>query len=78
MDELLRYVASVLVDDPDGVEVTTETNEDGEVTLRLSVQRDDIGKVIGKQGRTARAIRNLVQSAAAQRGERIHVQVVDD
>ncbi|MCB9740217.1 MAG: KH domain-containing protein [Deltaproteobacteria bacterium] len=78
MDELLRYVASVLVDAPDEVVVTREDGEDGETRLRLSVRRDDVGKVIGKQGRTARAIRNLVQSAAALRGERIHVQVVDD
>ncbi|MEY3013884.1 MAG: hypothetical protein RIT45_2619 [Pseudomonadota bacterium] len=78
MEELLRYVASILVDEPDEVVVTSEPGEDGEVRLRLSVRREDVGKVIGKQGRTARAIRNFVQSAAAMHGERIHVQVVDD
>ncbi len=78
MDELLRYIASVLVDYPDEVAVTRELDADGVVMLRLAVRRDDVGKVIGKQGRTARAIRNLVQAAAALRGERVHVQVVDD
>ncbi len=60
MEELLRYVASILVDEPEEVVVTSEPGEDGEVRLRLSVRREDVGKVIGKQGRTARAIRNLV------------------
>jgi predicted RNA-binding protein YlqC (UPF0109 family) len=78
MDELLRYIASVLVDHPDDVVVSREVDDEGVVHLRLSVRRDDVGKVIGKQGRTARAIRNLVQAAAALNGERVNVQVVDD
>ena len=78
MDELLRYLATVLVDYSDEVVVASQVQDDGSTHLRLTVRREDVGKVIGKQGRTARAIRNLVQSAAALRGERVQVQVVDD
>jgi predicted RNA-binding protein YlqC (UPF0109 family) len=76
MAELLHYLACVLVDFPDDVRVEEEASEGG-VTLRLQVRREDVGKIIGKQGRTARAIRNLVQASAAQRGQRVSVQFVD-
>lgn len=76
MRELLHYLATVLVDFPDDVKVEEETTDEG-VVLRLSVRREDIGKVIGKQGRTARAIRNLVHAAAVQRQQRVNVQFVD-
>lgn len=76
MRELLHYVASVLVDHPEDVRVDEETTDQG-VTLKLHVRRDDIGKVIGKQGRTARAIRNLVMAAAQVRQQRVNVQFVD-
>lgn len=78
MKDLLHYIATVLVDHPEDVTVTATDREDGQVHLRLSVRREDVGKVIGKQGRTARALRNLIHAAAAVRGERVHVQVVDD
>ena len=76
MRELLHYLASALVDFPDDVRVEEDTTEEG-VVLRLSVRREDIGKVIGKQGRTARAIRNLVHAAAVLRQQRVSVQFVD-
>ncbi len=76
MRELLHYLASVLVDHPSDVVVEELVTEDG-ITLRLSVRREDIGKVIGKQGRTARAIRNLVHAAALARQTRVNVQFVD-
>ncbi len=75
---LLHYLATILVDHPEDVLVSATTLDDGGAQLRLTVRRDDIGKVIGKQGRTARAIRNLVQAAAALHGERVQVQVIDD
>lgn len=74
--ELLQYLAVLLVDFPDDVKVDQEVTAEGTV-LRLSVRREDVGKVIGKQGRTARALRNLVHAAAVVRGERINVQFVD-
>ena len=76
MREFLHYLASVLVDHPEDVRVDEENSEQG-VVLRLSVRREDIGKVIGKQGRTARAIRNLVHAAAALRQQRVTVHFVD-
>jgi len=74
--ELLHYIATLLVDFPDDVRVDEETTADGSV-LKLTVRREDIGKVIGKQGRTARAMRNLVIAAAQARGQRVTVAVVD-
>ena len=76
MREFLHYLASVLVDHPEDVRVDEETTEQG-VVLRLAVRREDIGKVIGKQGRTARAIRNLVHAAAALRQQRVTVHFID-
>ncbi len=67
MDELLDWIARGLVDEPDAVRV--ERVEEGGVTvLRLTVAPDDVGKVIGRQGRVARALRTVVRSAGA-RGE---------
>ncbi len=76
MAELLTFIAAALVDEPDEVRVEEETSDDGTV-LKLTVRQQDIGKVIGKQGRTARAIRNLMQAAAALRDERVHIHFVD-
>lgn len=76
MRDLLHYIATLLVDFPEDVAVEEVAGADGTV-LKLSVRREDIGKVIGKQGRTARAVRNLVTAAAAQRGLRVSVHVVD-
>ena len=76
MREFLHYIASILVDHPEDVRVEEETGEQG-VVLKLFVRREDIGKVIGKQGRTARAIRNLVHASAALRQQRVTVHFVD-
>ncbi len=66
--ELLAYLARQLVDDPDAVRVET-LERDGGVLLRLHVASEDVGKVIGRQGRMARALRTVVRASAA-RGER--------
>lgn len=76
LSELLSYIASVLVDAPEAVAVTEEQDDDTLVLL-LAVGPGDVGKVIGKQGRTARAIRNLMHAAAALRDQRVHVRFVD-
>ena len=60
MEELLTYLARELVDDPDQVRVDRYEREDGELVLELHVGPDDVGKVIGKQGRIARALRTVV------------------
>ena len=76
MEELLTWVARRLVDEPDAVRV--ETVETAEATvLRLHVAPDDIGKVIGRQGRLARALRTLVRAGAGRAGRRTVLEIVE-
>ena len=75
--DLLEYLARRLVDDPDAVQIERAEREDGVVVLRLSVAPDDVGKVIGRQGRIARALRTLVRASAARSRERVTVEIVE-
>jgi predicted RNA-binding protein YlqC (UPF0109 family) len=74
--ELLAYLARELVDDPDAVRVDAE-ERDGALVLVLHVAADDVGKVIGRQGRIARALRTLVRAGAARDGRRVMVEIAD-
>jgi uncharacterized protein len=76
MAELLAYLARQLVDEPDAVRVET-TEEDGTVMLRLHVAQDDIGKVIGRQGRLARALRGIVRASASRPHQRVLLEIVE-
>ena len=76
MRDLLDYLARRLVDEPDAVRVE-EVEEDGALLLRLHVAPDDVGKVIGRQGRIARALRTLVRAGGAHEGRRIVLEIVD-
>ena len=76
MAELLAYLARELVDDPDAVRVESE-ERDGALVLVLHVAADDVGKVIGRQGRIARALRTIVRAGAARSSYRILVEIVD-
>lgn len=76
MRELLEYLAKSLVDHPEDVQVQ-ETETDTTVVLELTVAKDDIGKVIGKQGRIARALRTIVKASAVKNGKRAIVEIVD-
>ncbi len=77
LGDLLGYIAREIVDDPDAVEVT-ETPDDRGVLLTLRVAQDDMGKVIGRGGRTARAIRSVVKAAALRAGiHHTHVDIAD-
>ena len=76
MRELLDYLARRLVDEPDAVRVE-EADEDCTLVLRLHVAPDDVGKVIGRQGRIARALRTLVRAGGAHEGRRIVLEIVD-
>jgi len=74
--ELLEYLARQLVDEPDAVRV--EEIEDGDdLVLRLHVAEGDVGKVIGRQGRIARALRTVVRAAAVREQRRVLVEIAD-
>ena len=76
MAELLEHLARRLVDEPDAVRVEREELEDV-VVLRLHVAKDDVGKVIGRQGRIARALRQLVRAASGRQRKRVVLEIVD-
>ena len=76
MKELLEFLARELVDDPDAVRVTESTDTRG-MLLTLNVAPDDMGKVIGRGGRTAKAIRSVVRAAATRQGIDVRVDIVD-
>ncbi len=75
MKELVEYIAKSIVNAPDDVVVTEEENEEG-ITLKLQVADDDKGRVIGKQGRIAEAIRSLIRVKAAKAGTRVSLEIV--
>ncbi len=75
MKELLEFIAKAMVSDPDAV-VVKETVNENSVTLELHVGENDMGKVIGKQGRIAKAIRTVVKAAANHENKRVTVEIV--
>ena len=75
MKELVEVIAKSLVDYPDEVQVT-ETENDKEVVLELKVAQSDMGKVIGKQGRIAKAIRTVVKAAASKEDRKVIVEIM--
>ena len=74
--ELLLYMAKSLVEHPEAVSVTQTQNEDGTL-LELRVAPEDMGKVIGRQGRIAKEIRTIVKTVAQHNGQRVTVDIVD-
>ena len=76
MKELLLYIARNLVEDSDAVTVT-EIQGEQELTLELRVAPDDMGKVIGRQGRIAKEIRTIIKSVAQRTGQKVSVEIVD-
>ncbi len=76
MTEIVEYLAKRLVDEPDAVRVE-EVERDGAVVLQLHVAPDDVGKVIGRQGRIARALRTIVRASAARRDHRVLLEIVE-
>ena len=76
MKELVEYIARSLVNDPDSVEVTEETDEENGLLLKLKVADEDKGRVIGKQGRIAQAIRTLIRVKAAKAGTRASLEII--
>jgi uncharacterized protein len=74
--EIVEYLARRLVDEPDAVRVE-EVERDGALVLQLHVAKDDVGKVIGRQGRIARALRTVVRASAARRDQRVMLEIVE-
>ncbi len=75
MRELVEYIAKSIVNAPDDVVVTEEESEEG-ITIKLQVADDDKGRVIGKQGRIAEAIRSLIRVKAAKAGTRASLEII--
>ncbi len=74
--DLVEYLAKALVDNPDEVEVS-EREEENSILLELSVNQKDLGKVIGRQGKTARAMRTILGATAAKEGRRASLEIVE-
>ncbi|MCX7746519.1 MAG: KH domain-containing protein [Clostridia bacterium] len=75
MRDLLETIAKALVDNPDEVSVN-EVEGESSLILELKVSKDDMGKIIGKQGRIAKAIRTVMKSAAVKENKRVHVDII--
>ena len=76
MAELLAHLARALVDEPDAVEVE-EVQREGATVLQLKVAKDDVGKVIGRQGRIARALRAIVRASGARSHRRVVLEILE-
>ena len=76
MAELLEYLARRLVDEPDAVRVD-QIEEEGLLLLRLHVAKDDVGKVIGRQGRIARSLRTIARAGSIRERRRVQLEIVD-
>ena len=76
MVEIVEYLARRLVDEPDAVRVE-EVERDGDTVLQLYVAPDDVGKVIGRQGRIARALRTVVRASAAREDRRVLLEIME-
>lgn len=76
MKEVLEIIAKSLVEYPEQVSVTEVNNEDDTITLELRVAESDMGKVIGKQGRIAKAIRTVVKAAASKENKKAVVEII--
>ncbi|MCD5413985.1 MAG: KH domain-containing protein [Clostridiales bacterium] len=76
MKELVRVIVEALVDYPDKIEIT-ETEGNRSITIEIRVAQEDMGKVIGKQGRIAKAMRTVVKSAAMRENKKVVIEIVD-
>ena len=77
MKELVEYLARLLVDDPQRVRVEEFEEDDGSLVVELTVADDDYGKVIGRGGRTAQALRTVIKAAAVKDNRRVYLDIVD-
>lgn len=76
MEELVRYIVGELVDDPRSFEVETQV-QDGITVINIIAEKSEIGKIIGKQGRIAKAIRQLVRAASGKDSRKVSVEIIE-
>jgi len=77
MKDLIEYIAKSLVEKPDEVVVSEETSEDGSVLVKLAAAQGDMGRIIGKQGRNAKAMRTLLNAKATRESRRASLQIME-
>lgn len=77
MKEFIEFIAKHLVDNPDSVSIEEKQPDENKIVLTLKVGADDVGKVIGKQGKTAQAMRTLLTAIAAKEGKRAILEILD-
>lgn len=77
MKELVQYLAQSIVNEPDAVEVT-ETEDDNGSVVELKVAKEDLGRVIGRQGRTAKSLRTILNAAGARVNRKVVLEIVDE
>jgi predicted RNA-binding protein YlqC (UPF0109 family) len=76
MKELVQYLAKSLVNNPDAIEIS-ESDNDGATVIELKVAKEDLGRIIGRQGRTAKSIRTLLNAAASRDNRRVALEIVE-
>lgn len=77
MKKTLEFIVKLLVDNPDDVTIAEKIGEDGEVALSISVHKEDMGKIIGKNGKIIQAIRTLMKVLAIKEAKQIHVELLE-
>jgi predicted RNA-binding protein YlqC (UPF0109 family) len=77
LKELVQYLAQSIVNEPDAVEVT-ETEDDNGSVVELKVAKEDLGRVIGRQGRTAKSLRTILNAAGARVNRKVVLEIVDE
>ena len=76
MKELIEFIAKALVDNPEAINVTEELDEEGIILVKLAAAQTDMGRIIGKQGRTAKAMRTLLNAKATRENKRAVLQIL--
>lgn len=77
MKELIEFIAKSLVEHPEAVTVSEEQGEDGSILVKLAAAQEDMGRIIGKQGRTAKAMRTLLNAKATRMNKRATLQIME-
>jgi hypothetical protein len=77
MKELIEFIAKSLVEHPEAVTISEEQGEDGSILVKLAAAQEDMGRIIGKQGRTAKAMRTLLNAKATRMNKRATLQIME-